>query len=168
MMMARTNDDAVVGLLGQLTRMAQAVTRRSTVVAADDLAQDTLARLLSSYGAGWVAQTPERTVAAVARRSLKNRFIDEVRRHRPSCDEVAVGRALDEGSDPEAAMVERELRRRLARALEGLGAEQREFLLEVMRNDSVPAAQRKVGWPASSPYYHLARLLERLRGELEG
>jgi hypothetical protein len=36
----------------------------------------------------------------------------------------------------------------------------------VLETDSVPAAQKRCGWPPKSPYYVLKKLLEKLRGEL--
>ncbi|MFO0749426.1 MAG: hypothetical protein U1F43_27725 [Myxococcota bacterium] len=39
-------------------------------------------------------------------------------------------------------------------------------MLAVMRLDSVPAAQKEVGWPRASPYYHLRLILERLREDV--
>ena len=38
--------------------------------------------------------------------------------------------------------------------------------MTVLETDSVPAAQKKCGYPPKSPYYVLKKLLERMRGTL--
>jgi len=153
-------------LVALLARWAHGICRQSSLVTADELAQEAYLRLLQRYGAQWLMERPPGSLRGLAQRVLKNLFIDEIRRHRALGDEVAVRQARSQVIDPEAQLVASDEQRRLSVALASMAQHEREFLLEVMRCDSVPAAQARVGWPRASPYYHLSRLLAALRAEL--
>lgn len=117
-----TFHDDLIALLPKLRVQALALTRNRA--AAEDLVQDTVVNALAAR-----AQfRPGTNLAAWLHRILRNRFISDVRRHRPKVAiEDAPIEALACAADPADRLVAKEL----ARALDRLPADQRETLLLV-------------------------------------
>jgi len=140
---------------------------RVTSVDPQDLAQEAICRMVATYGADKLAATPGPVLRAIAWRSLRNMVVDESRKkgRRPTTG------AIDDVADPapgiDAVVVQQQRAEQLQRALASLASEERAFVLAVMQLDSVPAAQKQVGWPQRSPYYQLKLIFERLRASVE-
>lgn len=141
----------------------------------DDLVQETLAKLLSSYDEKSLRERPHNQLMALAWRTMKNLVIDASRRKmalledaRPETDAArpVAARTPDDGPTPDASLEVAGRHRAVANELAKLSPEERCFLSTVLETDSVPAAQKHCGWPPKSPYYVLKKLLEKLRGEL--
>lgn len=117
-----TFHDDLIALLPKLRVQALVLTRHRA--AAEDLVQDTVVNALAAR-----AQfRPGTNLAAWLHRILRNRFISDVRKHRPKVAiEDAPMEALACGADPADRLVAKEL----ARALDRLPADQRETLLLV-------------------------------------
>lgn len=120
--MPDTFHDDLVALLPKLRVQALALTRNRA--AAEDLVQDTVVNALAAR-----AQfRPGTNLAAWLHRILRNRFISDVRKHRPKVAiEDAPVDALACAADPADRLITKEL----ARALDRLPADQRETLLLV-------------------------------------
>ncbi|WP_439577948.1 sigma-70 family RNA polymerase sigma factor [Elioraea sp.] len=114
--------DDLIALLPKLRVQALALTRNRA--AAEDLVQDTIVNALAAR-----AQfRPGTNLAAWLHRILRNRFISDVRKHRPKVAiEDAPVEALACAADPADRLVAKEL----GRALDLLPADQRETLLLV-------------------------------------
>jgi RNA polymerase sigma-70 factor (ECF subfamily) len=117
-----TFHDDLITLLPKLRVQALALTRNRA--AAEDLVQDSVVNALAAR-----AQfRPGTNLAAWLHRILRNRFISDLRRHRPRVAiEDAPIEALACAADPADRLVAKEL----ARALDRLPADQRETLLLV-------------------------------------
>jgi RNA polymerase sigma-70 factor (ECF subfamily) len=117
-----TFHDDLIALLPKLRVQALALTRNRA--AAEDLVQDTVVNALAAR-----AQfQPGTNLAAWLHRILRNRFISDVRKHRPKVAiEDAPIEALACAADPADRLVAKEL----GRALDRLPADQRETLLLV-------------------------------------
>lgn len=143
----------------------------------DDLVQEAIAKLLSSYDETSLKERPHNQLMALAYRTMRNLVIDESRKKAalladdPNAQAGAVGGAKNADARPDdlTASPEEELLsagrlQAIRAALDGLDANERCFVSCVIETDSVPAAQKKCGWPPKSPYYVLKKLFERLRG----
>lgn len=145
---------------------------RSGPLLAQDLAQEALAKLLALYGEAGLRERAPASVYSLAWRTMKNLVIDESRRKRPLLHESDPDDERGEPSPPDPGplqdeKLEKERRAaRLRASLAELEPMERQFLLEVVERDSVPAAQAACGWPPSSPYYHLRRLMKVVRESL--
>lgn len=115
-----TFHDDLIALLPKLRVQALALTRNRA--AAEDLVQDTVVNALAAR----TQFRPGTNLAAWLHRILRNRFISDVRKHRPKVAiEDAPVEALAFAADPADRLVAKEL----ARALDRLPADQRETLL---------------------------------------
>lgn len=142
----------------------------------DDLVQETLARLLSNYDEASLRDRPHNQLMALAWRTMRNILIDESRKkaallENPAPDDKDAGRSLASRPDEEQVRADDSIEHRqrnqaVQQQLAALSPEERCFLSTVLETDSVPAAQKRCGWPPKSPYYVLKKLLEKLRGEL--
>lgn len=140
----------------------------------DDLVQETLTRLLQSYDEKALRDRPHNQLMALAWRTMKNLLIDESRKKAALLEdprgEDSPRRGLeahpDPSAPPDASLAEHQKHEAVQRELAKLSPEERCFLGTVLETDSVPAAQKRCGWPPKSPYYVLKKLLEKLRGEL--
>jgi RNA polymerase sigma factor (sigma-70 family) len=165
-------------LLRELTSRARIVSASSRGrFSPDDLAQETLTRLIQSYGEAELRARPDDQLMALAWRMLKNLAIDLTRKKSEVLDDArddaaprpepvapALGSAPSGGADEH---LDAERRRARARAaLDGLPENERRFLEHVLESGSVPLAQRECGWPPKSPYYVLRKLLDGLAGKL--
>lgn len=114
--------DDLIALLPKLRVQALALTRNRA--AAEDLVQDTVVNALTAR-----AQfRPGTNLAAWLHRILRNRFISDVRKHRPK---VAIEDAPAEALACSADAVDRLVAKEVGRALDQLPADQRETLLLV-------------------------------------
>lgn len=114
--------DDLIAMLPKLRIQALALTRSRA--AADDLVQDTVVNALAARE----QFRPGTNFAAWLHRILRNRFISDLRKHRPKVAiEDAPIEALACAADPSDRLVAKEL----ARALDRLPADQRETLLLV-------------------------------------
>jgi len=142
----------------------------------DDLVQEALSKLLASYDEASLRERPHNQLMALAYRTMRNLVIDGARKksavladERPD-DQGGIGAQLaGRAADPEQASAEDTLIHearvgKMRGALAELDSNERCFIDCVMETDSVPAAQKKCGWPDKSPYYVLKKLFERLRG----
>jgi DNA-directed RNA polymerase specialized sigma24 family protein len=139
----------------------------------DDLVQECLGKLLASYDEASLRERPHNQLMALAYRTMKNLVIDEGRKKAavladdPSASGVdkAVERSADTSeTSPEEALADAGRAQAVRTALDALSPQERCFVTCVIDTDSVPAAQKKCGWPDKSPYYVLKKLFERLRG----
>lgn len=169
--------DALKLELESRARMLNAGQKRTREgqMSADDLVQETLARLLQTYDEKALRERPHNQLMALAWRTMKNLLIDESRKKaalledpRPDGRDTRQGLASkpDATAPPDEMMAEQEKHHAVQRELAKLSSEERCFLSTVLETDSVPAAQKHCGWPPKSPYYVLKKLLEKLRGEL--
>lgn len=141
----------------------------------DDLVQEAMSKLLTSYDERSLRERPHNQLMALAYRTMRNLVIDESRKKaalladdQPDGKGPGIDLVAGRTADPEQLSAEGELlqasRTAKARAaLDGLDANERCFVSCVLETDSVPAAQKKCGWPDKSPYYVLKKLFERLR-----
>ncbi len=152
--------------------LAGASRHREGALSPDDLVQEALSRILSNYDEASLRERPHNQLMALVWRTMRNIVIDESRKKAalledPKADD-GPARTLEGRPDPTQANPEQTLlgERRDA-AIKGelgrLTPEERCFITTVLETDSVPAAQKKCGWPPKSPYYVLKKLLERLR-----
>lgn len=156
--------------------LAGANRAREGALSPDDLVQEALSRILSNYDEASLRERPHNQLMALAWRTMRNIVIDESRKKAALLEDTKKGedapqRGLaDRSDDGQAAADEAiagEQRTSAVRgALDALSPEERCFITCVLETDSVPAAQKKCGWPPKSPYYVLKKLLERLRGTL--
>ena len=143
----------------------------------DDLVQECLAKLLSSYDETSLRERPHNQLMALAYRTMKNLVIDQGRKKAavladdPNAREKGGPEAppslsgdVSAAASPEDQMLAAQRLQAMRQALEALAPEERCFVSCVIETDSVPAAQKKCGWPDKSPYYVLKKLFERLRG----
>jgi len=154
--------------------LAGASRHREGQLSPDDLVQECLGKLLASYDEASLRERPHNQLMALAYRTMRNLVIDAGRKKAAVlADEASSRTGLDKQvelrADPEARTPEEELAhaarmQAMRTALGGLSAEERCFVTCVIETDSVPAAQKKCGWPDKSPYYVLKKLFERLRG----
>lgn len=120
--MRDTFHDDLIAMLPKLRVQALALTRSRA--AAEDLVQDTVVNALAARE----QFRPGTNFAAWTHRILRNRFISDLRKHRPKVAiEDAPMEALATAADPSDRLVAKEL----ARALDRLPADQRETLLLV-------------------------------------
>jgi len=140
----------------------------------DDLVQECLGKLLASYDEASLRERPHNQLMALAYRTMKNLVIDEGRKKAavladdPS-SQSGIDKAVERSADtsqasPEEALAEVGRAEAVRAALDALTPQERCFVTCVIDTDSVPAAQKKCGWPDKSPYYVLKKLFERLRG----
>jgi DNA-directed RNA polymerase specialized sigma24 family protein len=142
----------------------------------DDLVQETLSRLLSNYDLDTLRDRPRNQLMALAWRTMRNIVIDEGRRKAayledPSPSDERGGRGIAERADErqqgaDDGLAETQRAAAVRAELAALTPEERCFISTVLETDSVPAAQKKCGYPSKSPYYVLKKLFERLRGSL--
>ncbi|MCC6619979.1 MAG: sigma-70 family RNA polymerase sigma factor [Deltaproteobacteria bacterium] len=154
--------------------LAGASRHREGQLTPDDLVQECLGKLLASYDEASLRERPHNQLMALAYRTMKNLVIDAGRKKAAVlADEASSRTGLDKKvelrADPDARTPEEELAhagrmQAMREALGGLSPEERCFVTCVIETDSVPAAQKKCGWPDKSPYYVLKKLFERLRG----
>ena len=137
----------------------------------DDLVQEGLAKLMSAYDEASLRERPFNQLMALAYRTMRNLVIDQGRRKGAYLD----GRRDEDDRErptpdyaplADAVLDDAERVSRLHAELGRLSPEERCFLTTVMATDSVPAAQKRCGWPPKSPYYVLRRLLTELRSAL--
>ncbi len=148
--------------------------RREGTSQAEDLVQETLAKLLEAYGAASLVERSHANVFALAYRTMKNLVIDESRRKRailaPGAkdgdDEAPAHDAPDPRPLADTLLGGASRTARVQAALAALKPDERRFLLDIMEHDSVPAAQERCGWPPASPYYVFKKLLKQLRDAL--
>ncbi|MFO0744347.1 MAG: sigma-70 family RNA polymerase sigma factor [Myxococcota bacterium] len=160
--------------------LAGASRHREGQLSPDDLVQEALAKLLASYDEASLRERPHNQLMALAYRTMRNLVIDGARKKAavladdPDAKAGAAGagknasqRADELQSSPEEELLSAARLDAIRQALAGLDADERCFVNCVIETDSVPAAQKKCGWPPKSPYYVLKKLFERLRGALE-
>lgn len=149
---------------------------REGALSPDDLVQEALARLMSNYDEASLRERPKNQLMALVWRTMRNIVIDESRKKAalledPKADDgAAAPRSIasrpDEAASPADALGDKRRNDAVQAELQRLTPEERCFLSTVLDTDSVPAAQKKCGWPPKSPYYVLKKLLERLRDAL--
>lgn len=146
----------------QLLGLARALCRRLRAkIDPEDVVQTVLTEIFAKLESGHEIKNPK----SYANQALKNRILDAVRRHAHQYEqpfpesregdpwEPGDPRSLDPAADPE-----------LKELFEQLEPGERCFLWRVVfEQRSVPEAQRMCGWPEKSPYFHLRKLLERVR-----
>jgi DNA-directed RNA polymerase specialized sigma24 family protein len=153
---------------------------REGALSPDDLVQEAMSRILSNYDETSLRERPHNQLMALVWRTMRNIVIDASRKKaalledpRPddsgdaSSSRVLASRADDAQASPEEALLGDRRQAAVQAQLGLLSPEERCFISTVLETDSVPAAQKKCGWPPKSPYYVLKKLLERLRGALE-
>lgn len=169
--------DALRAELESRARMllAGASRHREGALAPDDLVQEALARILSNYDEASLRARPHAQLMALVWRTMRNIVIDESRKKAallddPKADDgpaiTLAARADEAASTPEEALLAERRTSAIQGELARLSPEERCFLTTVLETDSVPAAQKKCGWPPKSPYYVLKKLMERLRDSL--
>lgn len=169
--------DALRAELESRARMllAGASRHREGALAPDDLVQEALARILSNYDEASLRERPHAQLMALVWRTMRNIVIDESRKKAALLEDrkaddgppsALASRADEAQPTPEEALVSQRRTSAIQGELARLTAEERCFLTTVLDTDSVPAAQKKCGWPPKSPYYVLNKLMERLRGSL--
>lgn len=155
--------------------LAGASKHREGALSPDDLVQEALSRILSNYDEASLRERPHNQLMALVWRTMRNIVIDESRKKAALLDDPKAddgpSRSLEARVDPtqvtaEEAMVGEQRETAVKEELARLLPEERCFIVTVLETDSVPAAQKKCGWPPKSPYYVLKKLLERLRGSL--
>ena len=158
-------------LLVRARMLTAGARRRDGMMLADDLVQETLAKLIESYGLSGLKERTVANVFSLAYRTMKNLMIDESRRKRAYLasgstddeDEPMDLRATDAGPLQDARLETERRTLLVTKGLDTLTPEERRFLTEVIERDSVPAAQAACGWPPASPYYVLKRLLKQVK-----
>lgn len=156
---------------------------REGALSPDDLVQEALSRILSNYDEASLRERPHNQLMALIWRTMRNIVIDESRKKaalltedKPSGDAgssagarsgSAVTTRRDEATtSPEEDLLTERRQAAVQAELARLSPEERCFIQCVLETDSVPAAQKKCGWPPKSPYYVLKKLLDRLRPTL--
>lgn len=154
--------------------LAGASRHREGALSPDDLVQEALSRILSNYDEASLRERPHNQLMALVWRTMRNIVIDEGRKKAAlledskADDNPARGiEARPDGQpDAETALIGEQRLAAVRTELAQLSPEERCFITTVLETDSVPAAQKKCGYPPKSPYYVLKKLLERLRGTL--
>ena len=155
--------------------LAGASRHREGALSPDDLVQEALARLLSNYDEASLRDRPHNQLMALVWRTMRNIVIDESRRKAALLEDSTsedgpaaglAGRADTTQQNPEDELLSERRTAAIRDALARLSAEEHCFITTVLDTDSVPAAQKRCGWPPKSPYYVLKKLMERLRGAL--
>jgi RNA polymerase sigma factor (sigma-70 family) len=151
---------AFESLRPDLLRLAAAMLRHSRArTSADDLVQGTLTRIYGRLDAGTLRIDEVDSPRKFAYTTLRNLFRDEIKSSRAREEPLEHAADTAAGSDVRAGVELDEL-------LKLLGDKERAFLVCVLLEErTVGEAQKECGWPERSPYYHLRRLLARLRGE---
>lgn len=163
-----TNFKDFEALRPQLLALSRALTRRMRArVDPEDMVQTVLTEIYAKLQQGKEIQNPH----SYANQAIKNRILDEVRRHRHKLERGWPG-ADDEGGQTWEPVDPRGLdphRDPLVKQLLGqLEDKERCFLWRVVFEErSVRDARELCGWPEKSPYFHLRRLLDRLRAQVE-
>jgi len=146
---------------------------RAGALLEEDLVQEGLTRLLSSYGEADLRARSHDQLMSLAFRTMKNLVIDTARKKSEYLEAGKKDKNQRPGREPKSQAPNPEIELGRARAVSavrqqvaGLAPEERCFLETVLATDSVPAAQSHCGWPPKSPYYVLRKLMARLRGEL--
>lgn len=166
-----TNFKDFEALRPQLLALSRALTRRMRArVDPEDMVQTVLTEIYAKLQQGKEIQNPH----SYANQALKNRILDEVRRFRHKLEHgwPGQGPSDDEGGqtwepvDPRGVDPHRDP---LVKQLLGrLEEHERCFLWRVIFEErSVRDARELCGWPDKSPYFHLRRLLDRLRAQVE-
>jgi len=155
--------------------LAGASRHREGALTPDDLVQEALARILSNYDEASLRERPHPQLMALVWRTMRNIVIDESRKKAALLEDskaddgppsALANRADAAQPTPEEALVDERRTSAIRGELARLTPEERCFLTTVLDTDSVPAAQKKCGWPPKSPYYVLKKLMERLRDSL--
>ena len=155
--------------------LAGASKHREGALTPDDLVQEALSRILSNYDEASLRERPHNQLMALLWRTMRNIVIDESRKKAalledPKADDAPsrslAGRADDASQSAEDQLAGAQREAAVKSELARLSPEERCFVNCVLETDSVPAAQKKCGYPPKSPYYVLKKLLERLRGSL--
>lgn len=156
-------------LLQPLTAWSTRLVRQGRVTSVDpqDFAQEAICRMVAAYGEAKLAETPAPVLRAIAWRALRNMVVDESRKKGRTPVREPVSDIIDPAPAIDALVVQQQSSDRLQVALATLASEERAFVMAVMQLDSVPAAQKQVGWPKRSPYYQLKLIFERLRTAME-
>ena len=154
--------------------LAGASRQREGALSPDDLVQEALSRILSNYDEASLRERPHNQLMALLWRTMRNIVIDEGRKKAALLeDERSDGQPArsiagrpDEHPDAESKLVTEQRDAAVQGELARLAPEERCFITTVLETDSVPAAQKKCGWPPKSPYYVLKKLLERMKDAL--
>lgn len=158
-------------MIARASAMARHYFGRPGFPDAEDLAQQTLLRLLDNYGEESLGAFDPARVYALAYRILNNLVIDAIRKKReqpePPGGEAGAGvQLVDPRPDPEAAMERVDAENRVRRVLdEVLTTAERRFLVLSFELESAPLAAEACGWPpgdrSPSSLCHLRRRLLR-------
>lgn len=154
--------------------LAGASRNREGALSPDDLVHEALARILSNYDEPSLRARPHNQLMALVWRTMRNIVIDEGRKKAALLEDGRAddnpGRSIagrpDEALDVETKLVAEGRDAAVRGELARLTPEERCFITTVLETDSVPAAQKKCGWPPKSPYYVLKKLLDRLKEAL--
>jgi len=155
--------------------LAGASRHREGALSPDDLVQEALSRILSNYDEASLRERPHNQLMALVWRTMRNIVIDESRKKAALLDDPKADDGPSRGLearvdptqvDPEETLLGERRETAVKAELGRLSPEERCFITSVLETDSVPAAQKKCGWPPKSPYYVLKKLLDRLRGSL--
>lgn len=151
---------------------------REGALSPDDLVQEALSRILSNYDEASLRERPHNQLMALIWRTMRNIVIDESRKKAALLTEDKPGANPGQSTgtvatrhdaalvSPEEELLAERRQSAVQAELARLSPEERCFIQCVLETDSVPAAQKKCGWPPKSPYYVLKKLLDRLRPTL--
>jgi len=150
----------------QLLSLARIILRNSRVrIDPEDLVQTVLAEILQKLGEGADIKNP----AGYASCALKNRALDEIRRFHNKYEQGWPQSTGEEGEvrtwDPaDPGWLEPGLDPGLRDIFAQLAPGEQCFLWRVVFEErAVQEAQGMCGWPEKSPYFHLRKLLDRIR-----
>ena len=150
----------------QLLGLARVILRHSRVrIDPEDLVQTVLAEILQKLQEGAEIKNP----GGYASCALKNRALDEIRRFHNKYEQAWPQSTGEEGETrtwepPDSGWTDPSLDPMLRDVLAQLEPGERCFLWRVVFEErAVQEAQGLCGWPEKSPYFHLRKLLDRIR-----